>query len=125
MDGGGEMPRKAEYIPRIEAEFRRAKKPITTQVIAEKLGCSNQQVHKAISGQLRRNVVRVGTSDTGGYTYAWRDSGDDDDDMAGKLTKAAHVELGDTWTVIEVNASRTGTSVVLENRAGDRITARS
>lgn len=127
------MPRPARYVEQVEKELRGARRPLTTHEMADKLGCSNQQVHKAVTGPLAGSVVRIGKSPTGGYTYSWRR------DESGRSPRAQvsvgveprdsgaglNVELGSSWRVIEVRATLEGTAVTLENDAGTRLTASS
>lgn len=115
------MPRRAEYIPKIEAELRKSRKPISTQDIAAKLGCSNQQVHKAVSGTLRDSVQVVGRGPTGGYLYAWLERDLDDEPKKGAIIGTRHVEVGDTYSVVEIKATKAQTLVTLRNREGHQI----
>jgi hypothetical protein len=127
------MPRRAEFIPKIEAELRKARKPISTQDIAAKIGCSNQQVHKAVTGNLAANVTRAGKSPTGGYLYAWRELDVKPDLVTrvvgkprkGTVQEAAAIELGDVYAVVEVRVRKTGATVVLETKSGRQITVAS
>ena len=126
------MPRRAEFIPKIEAELRKARKPISTQDIAAKIGCSNQQVHKAVTGNLAANVTRAGKSPTGGYLYAWREGPVKPEGARvigkprkGTVQDAATIELGDVYAVVEVRVRKSGATVVLETKSGRQITVAS
>lgn len=115
------MARAAVYEPKIVELLKGQPDGITTAELAQKVGCSRQQVYKVLS-KPDIQVKVLGKGPTGAELLTW-----DDQPEGGRGPKATNANPGELPTIgaifhiVEMRKVADGVMVVLEDEDGHRI----